>query len=209
MGTLRSSQPAPQADMTGKITKKVWQKTAAAAVKAPKKAARYYPAEDEKKKLGNHHNTTKLTKLRASITPGTVLILLAGRFKGQRVVFLKQLASGLLLISGPFRVNGVPLRRVPQSYVIATKTTVDISGVTVPKNVDDALFQKPKQAKKKSDELFFEKEKESTIDDARKALQTQVDDKLIAAIKKTPLLTEYLKAKFSLQKGDKPHQMSF
>ena len=56
--------------------------------------------QDIKKKLGNHHNTTKQTKLRASITPGTVLILLAGHFKGSRVVFLKQLESGLLLISG-------------------------------------------------------------------------------------------------------------
>merc|ERR1711907_369985 len=200
---------SPSADMPAMITKKVWQKKEAPKAAAPKKATRYYPAEVVKKKLGNHHNTTKMTKLRASIVPGAVLILLAGRFKGQRVVFLKQLDSGLLLISGPFKVNGVPLRRVPQSYVIATKTVVDISGVSIPADVNDSLFVKPKSTKKKSDELFFEKEKETTIDDARKKLQSAVDDKLIAAIKKTPLLQEYLKAKFSLQKGDLPHKMTF
>merc|ERR1711924_530276 len=44
------------------------------AVAASKKGSRYYPAEDVKTKLANHHNTRKQTKLRGSITPGTVVI---------------------------------------------------------------------------------------------------------------------------------------
>merc|ERR1712185_621334 len=186
-----------------------WKDTEKAVTKESKKETRYYPAEDVKSKLRNNHNNSRQTKLRASITPGTVLILLAGHFKGKRVVFLKQMESGLLLVTGPYKVNGVPLRRVPQSYVIATKTTVDVSKVAVPASVTDALFKKAKTAKKKNEELFFEKDKESVIDDSRKAIQKQVDDKLVAEISKTPLLKAYLSSKFSLKKGQKPHAMTF
>ncbi|KAJ0965101.1 hypothetical protein J5N97_026239 [Dioscorea zingiberensis] len=79
-------------------------------------------------------------------------------FMGKRVVFLKQLPSGLLLVTGPFKVNGVPLCHVNQSYDIGTSSTkVDVSGVNV-ENYDDKYFKK--EAKKTQTEgEFYESEK--------------------------------------------------
>ena len=54
----------------------------------------WYPADDEHKHYKKSPKV-KTAKLRKGITPGSVLVLLAGRFRGRRVVFLKQLESGL------------------------------------------------------------------------------------------------------------------
>ena len=80
------------------------------AVKAPK----WYPADDIKAKVPGDReaNSRGVAKLKKTIKAGSVLIMLGGRFRGKRVVFLKQLSSGLLLVTGPYKTNGVPLRRV-------------------------------------------------------------------------------------------------
>jgi large subunit ribosomal protein L6e len=117
-------------------------------VMSDQKASKYYPAEEEAqlKKVRIHEDFQSLfacntdswtqarktahpTKYRSSLAPGTVLILLSGRFRGKRVVLLRQLSQGVLLITGPFKSNGVPLRRVNHRYVIATSTIVDVDGV--------------------------------------------------------------------------------
>ena len=120
-----------------------------------------YPGDDEKQHFVRSTKRPKVTKLRPSITPGTVLILLTGRFKGRRVVFLKQLPSGLLLVTGPYKINGVPLKRVNQAYVIPTSTKVDVAGVKLD-TLQDKDFERPKskELKKKSSkasELFVQK----------------------------------------------------
>lgn len=146
-------------------------------------------------------------KVRASIVPGTVLILLAGRFRGKRVVALKVLESGLVLVSGPYKVNGVPLRRVSPTYVIATSTSVDVSSVDV-SAFTDAYFARSKSS---DEEEFFagDAAKAAVVSDKRKADQKTVDGALLKAINSVPMLKAYLNAKFSLTNSDKPHKMVF
>ena len=174
------------------------------------KAQRFYPADDVRTKKVNR-KTPKPTKLRESITPGTVLILLAGRFRGKRVVFLKQLESGLLLVTGPFKLNGVPLRRVNQAYVIATSTKVDLSNVQVDAKLDDAYFRREKAAKTKAEASFFaDPANKAPLPENKVADQTAIDKEVVASVKKQgPILAKYLAATFSLSKGDKPHALRF
>lgn len=127
------------------------------------------------------------------------------------MICLKALESGLLLVTGPYKINGVPLRRVNQSYVIATSTKVDIKGVDVSK-IDDAYFSRAADpAKAEGEDEFFEGDapKPAVVSDKRKADQKAVDDKLLATIKKTDMLEGYLAAHFTLSAGDKPHLMQF
>uniref|UniRef100_A0A7S0V1B8 60S ribosomal protein L6 n=1 Tax=Hemiselmis tepida TaxID=464990 RepID=A0A7S0V1B8_9CRYP len=175
---------------------------------AKTKAPRFYAAEDVPKPF-NRRNVVKPAKLRDSITPGTVLILLAGRFRGKRVVFLKQLPSGLLMVTGPYKVNGVPIRRVNQAFVIATTTKVDVTGVDVAK-FDDAYFAKAAVKKSKNaDEFFATAKPTEELSPARKADQKAVDSKILAAVKKQEFLKPYLNSRFSLSKGQNPHAMVF
>ena len=97
---------------------------------------------------------------------------------------------------GPYAVNGVPLRRVNQKYVIATSTKVDLAGVNV-SDVSDGTFARNSKDISKGPSA------------TRAGLQKAVDAAVAAALKKTPMLENYIKSKFSLSNSDKPHAMKF
>lgn len=152
----------------------------------------------------------KPQQLRPSLVPGTVLILLAGRFRGKRVVYLKELEDTTLLVSGPFKVNGVPLRRVNARYVIATSTKIDVAALDLTK-FTPAYFAREKRQSKKSEQDFFAEGAAPAKEIRAERIEDQkvVDKALLVEIKKTQLLKQYLASSFSLKSGDKPHAMKF
>ena len=169
--------------------------------------ARLYPAEDAPAK--NPARAQTAASIRKSLAPGAVAILLAGRFKGKRVVVLKHLPSGLLLVSGPRALNGVPLRRVNPAYVIATQTRVDVSGVSC--SLEDKDFKAPKQARESRGEGDFMKDapQKKEVPAAFKKAQESVDAALLKEIKKVPELEGYMRSLFTLRSGMRPHLMKF
>lgn len=142
--------------------------------------------------------------------------------------------EGVLLVTGPFKINGVPLRRVNHKYVIATSTKVDLSGIdsSALERVSGAeYFSREKKSKaQKGEEAYFkqgEKPEVSkrTCSDPRKNTdfhtqakkptserasdQKSIDKPILSAIKKEEYLASYLNSSFSLRHGQRPHEMKF
>ncbi|KAJ9144883.1 60S ribosomal protein L6 [Coniochaeta hoffmannii] len=200
--------------MSSQPTSKTFGKSTRSVPHHSEKAPKWYPAYDEAQPR-KVRKTIRSWTPRETLQPGTVLILLAGRFRGKRVVLLKSLDQGVLLVTGPFKINGVPLRRVNARYVIATSQKVDLAGIDEKKIEEIAqpkYFTAEKAKQKAGEEAFFkqgEKPQKKEISSSRAADQKAIDKALLANIKKVDMLASYLASSFSLRKGDKPHEMKW
>ena len=150
---------------------------------------------------------------RRNMKPGRVLILLAGRHQGKRVVLVKVLPSGLLLVTGPFGINSCPLRRVSQRYVIGCQTKIDLASVKVPEHINDEYFRRIKSSKGKKQgegDIFAAKKEKFVPTEQRKADQKTVDEQVLKAIKANKegkFLRKYLQSMFCLHSSQYPHRM--
>lgn len=129
---------------------------------------------------------------------------------------MKTLPSGNLLITGPYAINGVPLRRVNPAYVLSTSQKISLEGVTA--NVDDAFFKKStrftKNELKNASEHRLKKAEEGKQAEAKwktelKGVQKSVDAKLVENIKKVEHLKGYLSTRFTLSNSTRPHELVF
>ena len=169
----------------------------------------WYPVSDLKRHFLRKCKIPKKTHISAQLVPGQVVILLSGRFRGRRVVFLKKLESGLLLVTGPYKYNGVPLKRVNAAYVLPTNTKLKLNE-KVGESIKDDLFKRVNiEVKDEKDFFVEEKVKKERITEDRKKVQNEVDTEVKKAVDEVPMMKEYLRNRFALKNGDKPHLMKF
>lgn len=181
-----------------------------------KKAKSNYPTKTFVKKRPSKQAFSKHQRnTRKNLKPGRVLILLAGRHQGKRVVLLKTLESGLLLVTGPFALNSCPLRRVSQRYVIGCTARVDLGAYKVPETLNDAYFRRLKIKKEKKSgegDIFATKKERFVPNEQRKKDQKEVDTAILKAIKAHPegkFFKKYLQNMFALTSSQYPHRMKF
>jgi len=156
-------------------------------------------------------------KLRKSITPGTVGILLKGPQKARRVIFIKQLESGLLMVANP--VSGDEPTTIDHRYFMSTKLKLDISGVKVPEEMVHTHFHNKAErrkaylkARRTATVLGEGENKPAGFTDEQKAINKKLVDQLADIVQKhpeSPVLEGYMKTKFRLTHRDFPHRMNF
>ena len=193
----------------GLVKRKESRKKNAEENKSLKLKKNWYPVSNLKSHFKRQCKAPKASHISAPLTPGQVVIILSGRFRGRRVVYLKKLESNLLLVTGPYKYNGVPLKRVNAAYVLPTNTKLNINA-EIAKNVNDKFFDRVDIERAKEEDFFEDKEKKKgRISEDKKKLQTEVDTEVKKAVDGVPMMKEYLRNRFALKNGDKPHLMKF
>ena len=169
----------------------------------------WYPVSDLKTHFKRKCKIPKKSHISAELVPGQVVILLSGRFRGRRVVYLKKLESGLLLVTGPYKYNGVPLKRVNAAYVLPTNTKLKVDE-KLAEGIKEELFKRVNiEIKEEKDFFVEEKTKKERVTEERKKAQNDVDTQVKKAVDEVPMMKEYLRNRFDLKNGDKPHLMKF
>jgi len=145
------------------------------------------------------------------MSEGRVCVCLIGPYTSKKVIFLKQMESGLLLCAC---LNNGAIRRFPQKWLLCTEQQVHLDHAGVQKTLrdwSDSSFDvlKSESADDGGDGDFFGKDNASKNVPAEFQSSTDGLIKAVEACIKDKYMTMYLKARFTLESDIPPHLAGF
>jgi len=127
------------------------------------------------------------TKTTFNLKPGSVLILLSKKLLGKKVVLLNTTDSGLFVVTGPFSINGVSMRRVNYKYVIFSGASLNLEKLKTTVLTDE-YFESLRKSKNKKPQF---KNFNSVL--AHRIRQNFIDKYLVDSLKKEFFIKAYLR----------------
>jgi ribosomal protein L14E/L6E/L27E len=143
------------------------------------------------KKNTKHEKTInfmkKISKDKIKPLPGTILILLNKKMQGKKAILLKTTESNLFIVSGPYSLNGISLRRVNPRYTISTENKIDLQNLSL-HNLNDEYFNYLIKIHRSRD-----LENKMNIFSSHYLRQISIDKEILRLLKKKIFYSDYLK----------------
>ena len=121
---------------------------------------------------------------------GTVLILLSKKLLGKKVIMIGNTDSGLLVVTGPFSINGVSIRRVNPRYTIESGAHINLDKLNL-FVLNDEYFETLKKTRNSD---FQSKNYKYVL--SHRIRQNYIDSYIMNSLKKNFFLRAYLKTGF-------------
>ena len=124
------------------------------------------------------------------IKKGSIVILLSSNLQGKKAIILNTTKLELFVISGMYRLNGIPIRRVNPRYILPTDIQIDIDDINTT-IFNDEYFIALKKSKK-----YLDIKLKNRIAMSHNLRQTYIDRCLQKKIDTNIFLDAYLKSNY-------------
>nr|UXY86672.1 60S ribosomal protein L6B [Cryptomonas paramecium] len=144
----------------------------------------------DKTKLSNFNRIKKNKIYETKDLSGSVAIISFGKLRGKKAIILRTTKCRMFVISGPFSLNGISIRRIKYNHLIPTQNRLNISSVDT-KIFDDEYFIFLKKSKKTGSQNL-----KNRLKMAHALREIHIDRYLLRQIGTNLFLKAYLKAKY-------------
>ncbi|AEA38705.1 60S ribosomal protein L6B (nucleomorph) [Cryptomonas paramecium] len=145
----------------------------------------------DKTKFSNFNRIKKEKIQKTENLTGSIVIISFGKLRGKKAIILRTTKCQMFVISGPFSLNGISIRRIKPGHIITTRNRLDVDSVNT-RIFDDEYFIFLKKSRKRGNQDL-----KNRLKMAHALREIHIDRYLLNQISTNLFLKAYLKAKYT------------